>query len=701
MYKFGKNPPRALESFGVAGLLDENCQILYESAFSTRHLGRVSDLVSARLRRSGCDELRLRALLLFSIFEAYRGEAKPRAAGATEDEPLAEPMVIECGIDSEKIAVGVSFTRPEGAPQLEFEKLLGALHSQSDRVVVRTQDDIRRVEIVALLGLPGKIKAEKERPPIEIVPLSKAASPPKASSYTELGDLDYPALLREDGPGKSLEGSPLGEIMAKGIREPTELLEALRARAQAGQSLSDLVRVSGTTQKLGESERILVKGTGSGSQGQLRVGGAAGAPAMDGAAAQAYLAKIDELERRLAAAELAAASRPDADAAVAEAMGSAELSPDAVTTEETEEAEEEEKPKGLGGLFGRKLFKKVWPFKKAAAEDDEEAEAAGETEEAEETEAAPAAAAAKPFGRIIVKGEEPEAFDPAKIAAASTANPEGVANNFMVEIQSGRLDRTLSKAQKEAVEIKKDINSSRAKRWMDGLMSELVQEKARLHDMAKKLNTTIRQKELDFRTKESTMLEELRRRDEMLRQKNTALNRTKDQVSQLNLTLERVKAQAATSTDDAHYKGKYQLSQKLFASTKEENMVLKSRVEELKTQLANTQLQAAKRAGQANLQEMSLLQAKAERAVRQFEEAKRMNVELATRLNEANKKQGAAAAPVEDARRRLENSTKQLAQTQRENESLQLRLDEMHREEQRLRKELELAKQELAQRKAG
>ena len=64
--------PRQLVGFGVTGLLTEDCHVYYEDLFSTKHAGRVSDLLSARLKKAGADEFKLRSLLIASMFESYR-----------------------------------------------------------------------------------------------------------------------------------------------------------------------------------------------------------------------------------------------------------------------------------------------------------------------------------------------------------------------------------------------------------------------------------------------------------------------------------------------------------------------------------------------------------------------------------------------------------------------------------------------------
>jgi hypothetical protein len=640
MYNFGRRPPRALDSFGIAGLLGEECHIFYDNLFTTRHVGRISDLLSARLKRAGPDELRLRAMILFSVFEAYRTKAKvdPRS-----------PMTVEVGIDAEKIAVGVGFRLPlgiktegipdrieSGEPEGPFEELIFDLDSQADQVVLRLQPKTGRIELVALMGIVGKMDATalSEKKPVEVVSFDEPQEAPTAKFYIQLGDMDYPQLLRDDAPGKNLPGISTGRVLAKTATE-------------------EVIRISGTTQKI-KDDIIKIAGSGSAEtqdQTVFKVSGTEG-----------YIEKIKELEARIA-----------------------ELEEDAGDDGDSEGVTER-----VGGLF-----KKVWPFRKSEADEPSEEEKKEEAQDADDEE---------PVAEASDEGEEDsneeqeeakessakkksknESDDESKKQADAT---ESAANNLIVEISGGRLDRTLAKAQKEATEIAKD---SRAKKWVDGLMEELVQEKSRLHEMAKKLNQSIRQKEFSFRNQLQGMQEELRRRDDMIKQKNSALSRTKDQLAQANINMERVKSSTSSSGDDAHYKQKYTLNQKVLETVKNENELLRKKNDEIKLKL--DQLSVKTRG--PSFQDLQAMQQKAERLQRQLEEFKRSNAALNEKVNELQSAKKAKAGDPDDLKKRLDASVKIATIAQKESDQLRLRVEELQVEDGRLKKELEKAYADL------
>lgn len=572
---------RSLASFGVSGLLDGKCRVFYCNLFSPNHIGRVSDLLAAQLRSSGHDELKLRALLLFSVFEACanRVGSSPAPGGV-----LAAPITIECGLDADQLALGITVTMPSNVepidpepfarrvrsnePEGELERFLAMIRNFSDRLVVRSQRATRKIEIVALLGnLAGGGDVE-----VVLIPDGAPEDAPPAGSYVELGDLDYSGLLQ---PG----ARPRGEAEPKSDEE---------TRIAAGRAKSDeLVRIGGGDGTAGDGAKTIIVGGGGEAEDDSAI-------------------KISG---------------------------------------------------GGGGLEG--LIRKIWPFSKKDPASSEpgadEPQLLGEE---------PSADGAPPAPEAEAESEAP----PAAPSGEEALNPEATARRLMVELQAGNLDRTIDKAQREMAELQPQLNKNkRAQRWAEGLMSELLSEKARLHEMARKLNTAVRQKEVEFRNKETGLKEEIRRRDEALRQKENAIVRTKDQVQQLRMAMDRMKATQVAAGDDVHYRQKYSLSQKLYNSAKEENTKLTSQLEQYKTEVGNLRYAAKK-----------------------GEEYKKQYLALVDKT--ADKKTGGVAA---NAAKRVETEAKMAAVYRKEASDLRSRMNEIQlkgeeseREAERLRKEV-------------
>lgn len=279
MYSFGKTPPQSLRSYGASGLLAPNSPIYYVTLFRTNHIGRVSDLLAARLRSVGPDELRLRMFLLLGVFQGYRAQYFKRK-GVTlftrqEDvDSLEEPLHVECGVDHEKIVVGVCFNlslnvflNTEGisdrifkdTPGDPFEKMLSDLFKQSDRMVLKFQPETRKLELDFVLGIKGKIDVlsveQRQSPEIVIFATDDLKEPPRAGSYTELGDLNFNELLTFDSREKVHEPS----TVVQGTAEPSER----EVRVSSGSTPTadeEVIRLKGESEDLQDQTRYQVGG---------------------------------------------------------------------------------------------------------------------------------------------------------------------------------------------------------------------------------------------------------------------------------------------------------------------------------------------------------------------------------------------------------------------------------------------------------
>jgi len=215
-------PPRSNRAFGVASILSDNCRVFYDSLFTTRHLGRIADLLAARLQKAGPDELRFRALILFLAYEGFRCqfplELQELNQEEEEERALASPLTVECGIDDEKIAVGVSFEPhstqrlsldglaeriQSGAPANRIERALVQLLRFSGQVFYRYQPATGRIELIALTGIGQLAKVTDSQGALEIheIPEDPEATP-RAVQYAELGDEAYETLLKDEQKGR-------------------------------------------------------------------------------------------------------------------------------------------------------------------------------------------------------------------------------------------------------------------------------------------------------------------------------------------------------------------------------------------------------------------------------------------------------------------------------------------------------------------
>ncbi len=218
---------RDLKRFGISGLMSESGSVFYSSDFKTRSLGRVSDLIAAKLKDVHADEFRLRALLLYGLYESS-------ALAGSEAGQTPSSVSLEVGLESDYLVIGVSFnwnenSRPdfdslearvgiEKKPSNDFEKILGLIHQHSDHVVVRYCEVPRQIEVVSIIGLDERVSNAKLEVISVLEPRSEAL--PDVAEYTELGDLPYVELTKEKAETPAALHTDDSLTISGGVEEP-------------------------------------------------------------------------------------------------------------------------------------------------------------------------------------------------------------------------------------------------------------------------------------------------------------------------------------------------------------------------------------------------------------------------------------------------------------------------------------------------
>jgi len=682
MAKIPSQNTRSLKSFGVVGLLHENCKIYYDSVFTVRHIGRISDLLVAKLKGTVPDELKFRALLLQSLYEAYRQQNK--ASQKKPGEPLGEPLTIECGVDGEKIAIGISFAVQEDElqglatvahrvadrkPSNTLETLLTELSQDADHLIFRAHPELKRVEVVSMLSLAAATSAsdENERSFEVVILETEKSEEALKGEYIELGDLDYHRLLADDSIQSSALPKPAtGEILAG----KSELETSIKLRGEQ-QTDSSSVTISGVTQNISEDQSRV-----SGGQTPVETNSStvvSGNTPLENKQVEFYQQKVEQLQAKIRELEHQRATSQTvvAGTSAMAASQSTSLAPGQSIADDQQTVKN-------NNLNLRELIEKVWPFKKSAAEQPVVAQAVAAAPAVPSQPVVQEAPVAAAPAASAEKEEEEETAEEAAAASIDTTRK-------IVTDEVGSIERTIAKVQAEAQDIKKTLGNPKAQKWVDGMVGELVTEKARIHEMAKKVNVSLRQKELEFRNKEHVLQEEVRKRDEQLRQKAHSFNRSREQLTQLQIQLDRIKATAPPPGEESQARQKLNLSQKLLASVKDENQGLTQKIEELKNQLATAQSASKTKTQSPDFQALKL---KYERLFKQSEEFKRTNGQLMEKLNEAQRAAKTPGMNPEELKKRLDVSMRLAASYQKESEQSKLRVDELQREETRLKTEL-------------
>lgn len=473
---FGSQPPRAVKCFGVSGFLLEKCHVFYENLFSTRHVGRVSDLLAAQLKSEGLDELRLRALLLFAVFEAYRTQQKRIRNGKSTD-LLEKPLVIECGLDEEKLAVGLSFVESipytkfdkafqdrinQQKPEGEFERLVCELYRHVDHLILRVLPALHRVEIISMMSKPGKtLKRTGEKaglPGFELISLDQAnlEETPPASTYTALGDLDYPTLLKED------QAKVEGKVGADGMTKISGTTQHINDGA---------TRVKGGSANVIDGTMIHVKGgdgsgiTNANMEAQVRM----------------YQDQILVLQQKLAKYEYDANNKPTVIKSVTSFLNF------------------------------------MNPFKNSSAV---------------AASAAPEAATPTSNGPTIVSSAH-------SIATQAVTPVEG--DGGVVEIEAKNLETLVDRLEKELEGIKPELGTDHAKRWLTDVFLQLGVVKAKILDVSRKQTAFYRVRETELKEKESSVKVDISKREDTIRQQEANITRLKEELKANGEMLDQLK----------------------------------------------------------------------------------------------------------------------------------------------------------------
>lgn len=175
-----------------------------------------------------------------------------------------------------------------------------------------------------------------------------------------------------------------------------------------------------------------------------------------------------------------------------------------------------------------------------------------------------------------------------------------------------------------------------AKDWGKGLLEAALKERAFLSARSREIEAILKKREYDYRNKETMLKEEVRIKDEELRQKEFALVKTKEALSNAMQTVEQTKKLADTgSSDKNELVHKLATAERLLTAAKDNNERMTKRVEDVQKKW-----QEEFNSRSAITQEKSALQRKVDDLERKLEAAqnKSTNSEEIIQLTQARDK---------------------------------------------------------------
>lgn len=641
---------RSLDTFGISGQLLPDAEVYCTTLFSTRHIGRVSDLLAAKLESLGANEFQLRCSILVSIFEACRNLGSNRK--------FSTPLLLECGLDGEKVAIGVNFAMEDGMvingkPHGPFGAVLSDIQKNSDLTLLKLDPSTRRVEIVALLGLVGVDgqPIQTPRPPIRLLNISPGESggqksAPKPAKYLDLGDLDYDSLLKSDSPVKltkktkieipALDEEAIEEIKVKGNSDEDESEQTVKGSDNEDEGSQ---KIKGDEDDEDESQTI--KGEEDAEEGARVVKGGK--------------------RKNLASKKVIGKNESEEDFEVRIAGDEPELQDDLMLSQGSGKKKKQKSDFTQSESFFGKISTK---FRNLI----------GQTSDNREEDS--------DFQQNVLN------YGKAVRAKTDAANEPALDTSAIEkELQSGEFDQLVVSVEKDMNQLKLEGKNSKVSACMDNLMTKLLKEKARLSDLTRKVNLSLRLKEIEFKDKSGALREEIRKRDLMVTQKNAALVRTREQLMKISESYEKLKVvkgpyPKVSGTEELYQRQKLNASQTIITSLKDENTLLVRKIEELKKSTGTGGVKVG-----ASANQYADLHGRYERLFKQSEELKKNNQQLMEKLMDP-KRSSSPGGSSDDFRRKLEASMQLLAAEKKEKEALKARVLGTQQDQVKLRDEI-------------
>ncbi len=249
--------------------------------------------------------------------------------------------------------------------------------------------------------------------------------------------------------------------------------------------------------------------------------------------------------------------------------------------------------------------------------------------------------------------------------------------------------------------IRDNLHNSAAKRLFDRTVRDMVNERVEMRESTRKMLGVMRKMENEKKARQYTLRQELKEREDVIRQKSLLLERAKDQLISASVEIERVRGAAAKSTvisnDSEMLKAKLLQVSKELQLIRETNSTLASKVDELKTKLnmeRNNQMVRAQNGSDAELK------TKAERVFRENADLRKANQRLIEKMDGIQKKQ-TSEGEAEENKKRLGAASKMITTQKRDLERLHLLVEESRRQESTLKGELKKFQTELMRYKTG
>lgn len=278
---------------------------------------------------------------------------------------------------------------------------------------------------------------------------------------------------------------------------------------------------------------------------------------------------------------------------------------------------------------------------------------------------------------------------------------EELVNTVRGQIEDGvaeDLQKMAGSVKQSAADVENSDNPKESARKMaDTMLRELMEQKAKLVEFGKQMNLTLKKKEEEFKVKGQAAEEELRKRDSLLKQKESGITHLKTQIVMVGKQLDKYRKLAQAAQADASIKARYHELLGSFRKLKEEK-------EGISKELAQLRVKADSAADDRGLPpavqvKITSLQTKLDHATKQADQFQKLNKQLMDRISASEK----AGSNSDELKHKLNQAGKVSAEAKKEAEAFRARFEDAKRDVTRLQSEVAELTQKLkvAQVKSG
>ncbi len=692
--------------FGVEELLEPDAQVFFENIFSTRHIGRVVDFMLFQCQpflKASQDpaytEYRFRHMIELAIFNAwanYRTGERSRVVELEFGWDKQRLVISASHIGAEGIGGFVPGAEPANEVSIRMQKMLTQVQALADGLIVRHDPVSGRVQAIAFLAADETEKlAETQYLDLSQLPAVQQTLEPDASVPEELSNGDIEAFMADENAAPEA-AAPIEddvtiagggaepdttETRIKGSAPEAELETRISGSSAIGQDKTKIV-IGGGGDKFGEDKtKTVISGGGSvGPNKEVmqvkRLDAGAGAAGGSNKREQLLMEKLKVMSEQINALK-------------------AEKAGGNMTLSSVEAAG----PTGDSGVASKRE-QLLTDQKKVMGE------------------------------QIVTLNEQLNTLRSEKngLQVALSESNRNAAEAFSKAAAEDDKDSDEVVKIRDEIEKEKGV-PEKAKAMVQGLLEATTKERGDLKQRAREIDAMLRRRDYEYKTKESGFVEQLRLMEGMIKQRESALEKSKEAATNLSAIIEKHRVESSSATDTAEMTHKLATADKLLQAEKENTDRVQKRCDDIQKKLSEevsargtAQLDSAKfkkladdlqrkvnqfqEAGQkgSSTDLLNITDAR-DKAVRQVEQLKQQNRELQTKLlanaptkSSANSKDGAKNSPAQseaELKHKLELADKLAKASKEELDKTKKRFDEVKVAENKLRGELSKVQADL------